>query len=43
MEYIHAFGQCATEKGIMVVFSCRKESSAMKACIDTYVKEQEEK
>ena len=36
-----AFGRCAQEKGMMVVFSCRKENREMSDCMDTYYNEAE--
>ena len=40
-EEVAAFGTCAKEKGIMVVFSCRKENKAMSDCMDRYYNESE--
>lgn len=36
-----AFGRCAKEKGMMVVFSCRKENKKMSDCMDGYYNETE--
>mmetsp|Transcript_16318 Transcript_16318/g.16436 ORF Transcript_16318/g.16436 Transcript_16318/m.16436 type:complete len:93 (+) Transcript_16318:218-496(+) len=33
-DKFHAFGECAQNNGILVVFNCRKENQAMSDCMD---------
>mmetsp|Transcript_5487 Transcript_5487/g.9001 ORF Transcript_5487/g.9001 Transcript_5487/m.9001 type:complete len:92 (+) Transcript_5487:111-386(+) len=37
---ITAFGDCAKNNGLLVVFNCRKENMAMGSCIDSQCTEQ---
>lgn len=36
-----AFGKCAQEQSLMVVFACRKENRAMSDCLEQYCSEAE--
>eukprot|EP00568_Trieres_chinensis_P007512 CAMPEP_0183291172 /NCGR_PEP_ID=MMETSP0160_2-20130417/676_1 /TAXON_ID=2839 ORGANISM="Odontella Sinensis, Strain Grunow 1884" /NCGR_SAMPLE_ID=MMETSP0160_2 /ASSEMBLY_ACC=CAM_ASM_000250 /LENGTH=108 /DNA_ID=CAMNT_0025451933 /DNA_START=148 /DNA_END=474 /DNA_ORIENTATION=- len=35
-EHVHAFGKCAEESGLMVVFKCRQFNKDLNACMATY-------
>jgi len=38
--YFQAFGDCAKENGIMVVFKCRQQNQDMSDCMDRHCSEQ---
>lgn len=35
-EHFQAFGACAQQNGLMVIFNCRKQNQAMSDCMDKY-------
>ena len=38
-DKLKAFADCAKEKGLMVVVSCRKQNTAMNKCLQSYTNE----